>query len=256
MIKIVKDYIPKDSKKYTNIAMKPIYLTVHSTGNPKSTAKNERAWLTNPSNTSTTGYHYVVDDKEVIEVAPPNMVMWHAGDGKGNGNMKSIGIEICESGNRQKSLDNAVELIVYLMKVHNIGIDKVVRHYDWSKKNCPWIMNADKKWTLWKQFHARLKNEYVTNDKIKFKINGKNIELDGFLKDGQTYVEVRALIETAGFKVGWDNVAKQVTVDGQIIKFDSTLQNGKTYAVARPLLQQLGCKVGWENTTKTVIVTN
>lgn len=259
-MKIIKNHVPTTSKKYTKIAMKPQYITVHSTANPNSTAKNERAWLTNPSNTSTTGYHYAVDDKEVIEVAPTNMVMWHAGDGRGNGNMKSIGIEICESGNREKTLSNAIELIVHLMNTHNIAIDKVVRHYDWSKKNCPRILNTDKKWTLWKQFHNRVMKAYSSTpqihnqNKTKFNLNGKVFTIDGFVKDGKTHVITRELLEALGFKVGWDNNKKAVTVDGKAIDFEKIVIDGKTYAVARPLLEKLGCKVGWDAPSKTVTV--
>ena len=67
MIKIIKDHVPISSKKRTQIAMKPICITVHSTANPTSAAKNERGWLTNPSNTSNTGFHYAVDDTEAVE---------------------------------------------------------------------------------------------------------------------------------------------------------------------------------------------
>lgn len=227
MIKITKNHIPETSKKYTKITMKPEYITVHSTGNPTSTAKNERAYLTNPNNTSETGYHYVVDEHEVIEVAPPTMVMWHAGDGRGNGNMKSIGIEVCESGNREKALANAIDLIVHLMGTHNIAIDKVVRHYDWSKKQCPRIMNTDGKWTLWNQFYNRVtkansptpqvhtkkeENKNMKAEKTKFNLNGNKVELDGFIIDGKTYVIARPLLEGLGMRVGFDAQSKTVTV--------------------------------------------
>lgn len=89
---MIVDHVPKSSKKRTQIKMKPTYITVHSTGNAKSTAKNERAYLTNPINTSSTGYHYVVDEKDTIEVAPPTEVMYHAGTRDGNYN--SIGIDV------------------------------------------------------------------------------------------------------------------------------------------------------------------
>jgi len=47
--------------------MTPEYITIHSTGNPTSTARNERAWLTNPNNNVTASWHIVVDEKEAIE---------------------------------------------------------------------------------------------------------------------------------------------------------------------------------------------
>lgn len=79
------------------------YLTIHSTGNENSVAKGERAWLTNTANTRTASFHLVVDENNAIECLPFNEMAWHAGDGaNGTGNSKSIGLEICESGDRKK----------------------------------------------------------------------------------------------------------------------------------------------------------
>lgn len=150
---IIVNHVPTTSIKRTEIKMTPQYITIHSTGNPSSTAQNERNYLTNPSNKSETGYHYVVDHTQIIECIPPCEVAWHAGDGRGNGNMKSIGIEICESGNREKTLENAIDLVRYLKTKHKI--DKVVRHFDWSGKICPSIMYDGGKWTEWQAFYSR-----------------------------------------------------------------------------------------------------
>lgn len=132
--------------------MIPEYITIHSTGNLFSTAQNERNWLTdNPNNDRTASYHIVVDEKEAIEVLPLNEVSWNAGDGNGQGNMASIAIEICESGNRQKTLDNAVKLVAKMLKERKWGVDKLRRHYDWSGKICPRIMQPNN-WAGWSEF--------------------------------------------------------------------------------------------------------
>ncbi|WP_260399917.1 N-acetylmuramoyl-L-alanine amidase family protein, partial [Peribacillus simplex] len=91
-------------------AMSPTTITIHNTANEKSSAANERAWLTNQSNKVQASYHIVVDEREAIECIPLNENAWHAGDGSGSasGNRTSIGIEICESGNYAKTIDNAV----------------------------------------------------------------------------------------------------------------------------------------------------
>lgn len=204
MIDIKKNHVPTTSKKRTGITMKPLYITVHSTANLKSTAKNERAWLTNPSNTSETGYHYVVDDIEVIECIPPNQVAWHAGDGRGRGNMASIGIEICESGNREKTLQNAVKLTQHLMKEHKTS--KVVRHYDWSKKNCPRILNSDGKWTLWNEFYNKIvKEEEYNEEKVRINLNGNVKEVDAINKDGNNYVKLQDLRDDK-IEIGYDKI--------------------------------------------------
>ena len=154
------DHIPKNTpnNRRPGFVMTPKYLTIHSTGNPSSTAKNERAWLTNPTNDRTASYHIVVDEKEAIEVLPLNEVAWHAGDGNGQGNRASIGIEICESGNRAKTLQNAVKLVTKMLKERNWGVEKLRRHFDWSGKICPRILQPNN-WAGWNKFKQDVQKE-------------------------------------------------------------------------------------------------
>lgn len=118
--------------------MKPEYITVHNTAND-ATARNEISYMTN--NNYETSFHFAVDDKEVVQGLPLDRNGWHAGDGNGTGNRKSIGIEICYSksgGDRFiKAEERAAELIAYILKKYNWGIDRVKKHQDWSNKYCP-----------------------------------------------------------------------------------------------------------------------
>lgn len=147
----IRNHIPRNTpkKRRPGIKMTPTTITIHSTGNPSSTAKNERNWLTNPSNTRQASWHICVDEKEVIEAIPLNEIAYHAGSASGNST--SIGIEICESGDRQKTLNNAIKLTAKLLKERNWGIDKLKRHYDWSKKICPRILHSNN-WQGWNDF--------------------------------------------------------------------------------------------------------
>lgn len=135
-------YIPYNrTKQRPKIDMwNPEYITIHSTGNPDSTAQNEADYVCYNSDRQAS-FHYVCDDKQIICVLPPDEVAWHAGDGRnGTGNTKSIAIEICESGDRKKAVMNTVKLTKFLMDEHNIPIDHVVQHNKWSGKNCPRIL--------------------------------------------------------------------------------------------------------------------
>lgn len=154
-MKIKVDHIPYSTpnKRRQGLKQTPKHITIHSTGNPSSVATGERGWLTNPSNNRQASWHYVVDSSGVvIEAIPPNEVAWHSGDGNGQGNRASISIEICESGDRAKAYKYAIELTAYLMKKHNITSLK--RHYDWSRKNCPRIMNNNGDWSKWYWFKS------------------------------------------------------------------------------------------------------
>jgi len=158
-MKYIIDHIPKTSKKRPGYKLVPEYLTIHSTGNPKSTARNERDYLTNPQNTSATGWHICIDEAMAIEAIPLNEVAWHAGDGDGKGNRASIGIELAESGNRKQMLVNAATLIAKMLHERGWGVDRLKRHYDWIGKLCPNIFYDKGTWKGWADFKALVANE-------------------------------------------------------------------------------------------------
>jgi len=157
------NHIPRSKKHRPGIKMTPTTLTIHSTANPNSTAKNERNWLVNPSNTRYASYHLVVDQNHAIECLPFDEVAWHAGDGSGarSGNKTSIGLEICESGNRETTLKNAAKLAAKILYKRGWGINNLRMHYDWSGKNCPRILRSpifrDKSYQTWEWFRNEVK---------------------------------------------------------------------------------------------------
>src|SRR5690606_665203 len=160
-MKYIVDHIPK-GKLRPGTKMAPTTITIHSTGNPKSTARNERGWLTNPTNDRIASWHICVDEKEAVEAIPLNEVAYHAGTKDGNNS--SIGIEICESGDRKKTLANAAQLVAKMLHERGWGVDRLRRHYDWNKKVCPRIFYDGGKWTGWQQFKQAVQSEL---DKLK-----------------------------------------------------------------------------------------
>ena len=161
MITITNNYIKNNHRVRPGGSYNKVEICIHSTGNPKSTAKNERAWLDNPSNKRQASWHLCIDEKDCICAIPLKEEAWHCGNN--NGNKYSIGIEICESGNRQKTLERAAELVVQLMKEYNIPLSKVKRHYDYSSKSCPAILMANN-WQGWKDFIKLIQNKMTIND--------------------------------------------------------------------------------------------
>lgn len=136
------DHIPKTTahNRRPGTKLTPVYLTIHSTANDKSAASGERAWLTNPSNNRAASFHVVVDENEAVECIPLTEIAWHAGDGNGNGNMKSLSMEICESGDRARTLKNAVKLAAKLLRDQGLAAAALRKHNDWSGKICPRIL--------------------------------------------------------------------------------------------------------------------
>ena len=118
--------------------MDPEYITVHNTYNDAS-AMSEISYML--GNNNKTSFHAAVDDYRVVTGIPFNRNAWHAGDGRGKGNMKSIGIEICYSlsgGERFEQAERlAAEYIAMLLREYGWGLDRVRKHQDWSGKYCP-----------------------------------------------------------------------------------------------------------------------
>ncbi|MGN7895432.1 peptidoglycan recognition protein family protein [Bacillus sp. 22475] len=118
--------------------MTPEFITVHNTYNDAS-AENEISYMI--GNNNSVSFHVAVDDKEAVQGIPFDRNAWHAGDGNGNGNRKSIGVEICYSlsgGDKYyQAEDNAAIVIAQLMKRFNIPISNVRTHKSWSGKHCP-----------------------------------------------------------------------------------------------------------------------
>jgi N-acetylmuramoyl-L-alanine amidase CwlA len=139
-MKIIQNLVPES--KYSikcPYSMKPTRIVVHNTANDAS-AKNEIAYMIR--NNYETSFHYAVDDKEIVQGLPENRNGWHASDGgKGKGNREGIAIEICysKSGGDKfiKAEQNAVELIVDILKRYGWGVDKVTKHQDYTNKYCP-----------------------------------------------------------------------------------------------------------------------
>ncbi|WP_234449319.1 peptidoglycan recognition protein family protein, partial [Staphylococcus haemolyticus] len=132
-------------------------------------------------NDNQVSFHIAVDDKEAVQGIPLERNAWHAGDGNGNGNRKSIGVEICYSlsgGDRYyKAEDNAAIVVAQLMKQYNIPISKVRTHQSWSGKYCPHRMLAEGRWN---SFIERVQNAYNgggNNMKWTMKSGGLGVSL-------------------------------------------------------------------------------
>ncbi|RKD25206.1 N-acetylmuramoyl-L-alanine amidase [Caminicella sporogenes DSM 14501] len=87
------------------------------------------------------------------------------GDGEGKysiTNHNSIGIEVCvnEDGDYDKAVENTVDLVKYLMEKHDVPLDRVVRHYDVSRKICPRSM-SENNWGKWLEFKRKLREKAV-----------------------------------------------------------------------------------------------
>lgn len=132
------------------------YLVIHDTGNDSKGADTMAHYRYFNGGNRNASAHYFVDDKQVVQLVGDSLSAWHVGDGKGRygiTNANSLGIEMCinSDGNYAKMYYHTVELAKNIMQKFNIPIERVVRHYDASRKSCPNHMRKSG-WQAWTQF--------------------------------------------------------------------------------------------------------
>lgn len=133
------------------------YLIIHYTAGSTSAAGSAKAMKRYWEKARNASADFGVDDGGAVQFNPDpsNYYCWAVSGGNGIYNSNSISIEICSNLKKgtdvkhpnhegwyftEASLDNAVKLAKILMKKYNIPIERVVRHYDVTKKLCPGIV--------------------------------------------------------------------------------------------------------------------
>lgn len=151
------------------------YITVHDTGNPNKGADAEAHFKLHDRADRGASAHYFVDDKQILRIIKDEYKSWHCGDGHGEygiTNENSIGIEMCinSDGDFTKTYKNTIDLVKHLMNKYNISIDKVVSHYDASRKSCPnsWSENNWEKWNKFKN-DLQVKKDYTPSITLLYK---------------------------------------------------------------------------------------
>ena len=139
-VPVYTDLVSKNSDGRPGTKRLIKYIVLHETGNFDNGANSRlhAVFLTENSDIDTS-WHYTVDDKEIYHHIPDNEIAWHAGDGKGPGNMNGIGIELCvnRDGNFEKTFENATKLVAYLLKEYDLTVDDIKTHGDFVDKECP-----------------------------------------------------------------------------------------------------------------------
>lgn len=151
------------------------YIIIHYTGNNTDSAKNNAIYF-NGGNRNASA-HYFVDDASIYQVVKDNKGAWHIGNSKTAPNNKnSLGIEMCCKNGvvTEKTEENTLQLVKYLMKKYNVPIANVRTHAEVTNygKTCPnWSANS---WQRWKNFKNKLVSSSTTTsikvgDKVKVK---------------------------------------------------------------------------------------
>jgi len=135
------------------------YICIHDIG-ASSTAKNNRDYFNGGDRGASADFF--VDSTNIIQcIDYVKNYGWAIGDGHGAygiTNNNSISIEMCLEANLRPSsatVTNTINLTQQLMHDLNIPLERVVRHYDASRKSCPHSF-SDNNWALWNDFKKQL----------------------------------------------------------------------------------------------------
>ena len=161
MLNIIQDFIPKGRLNRPGRINPMKFITIHNTGNAGrgANAKAHANYIKSDAAAERpASWHYTVDEFGAYQHLPDNEDAFHAGDGGGNGNRQSIGIEICmnSDGDLLKATDNAALLTADLCKKYGIPIQNIRQHFNWSGKNCPQMIRARKPYD-WDTFIDKVK---------------------------------------------------------------------------------------------------
>jgi len=113
---------------------------------------------------------------------------------------------------------------------------------------------------------------------ITVRVNGKNVAFDQtpIIEDGRTLVPLRAIFESLGADVNWNNETRTVTASKGSIKISlqigssqmdvngtaktldvpAKIIGGRTLVPVRAISEAFECAVNWDGKTKTVIINN
>jgi len=192
------------------------FITIHETGNTSrgAGARNHANYLKGDAAAGLpVSWHYTTDDREIYQHLPENEDAFHAGDGGGNGNRQSIGIEICvnSDGDFQKAIDRTVELVAEICRRRSIPIENIRQHNSWSGKNCPQNIRAGRPHT-WEVFIDKVRANLTPAPTqpaepartVTLDILGKVQDVRGFIENGETFVRLTEYSAALGFAATWD----------------------------------------------------
>lgn len=171
--------VPEGKKNRSGTPIVPQFITIHNTDNKNKGADaqahgkfvTETGYYVINGKRSYVSWHYTVDDKRVVKHLPVNEKALHAGSAEGN--MNSIGIEICMNRgiNQDVAFLRAARLcaaLLFDLAALNKDVNHVVPHKHWSGKNCP-VLLLDNGTTIgvkWNKFLKLIQRELNTIDVV------------------------------------------------------------------------------------------
>lgn len=198
------------------------YITIHDTGNTSGTA-TAQGHVNFLASLPGVSWHYTVDEKEIVQHLPDAKRGSHAGNSTGNN--ESIGIEMAVNfrADHYRTWQRSARLVAELLVKHNLGLNKVRQHNDWSGKDCPrTLRNAG----LYPMFTELIRFEYerlTTYSEYEFEFISHNTEI---VSNEGRVINRPLLTTTVSYTV---NVTKPGTDYSESITLYSTIPGRLAY---------------------------
>ncbi len=253
------------------------FIVIHYTGNNGDRAISNCNFFKKPNRNASA--HYFVDEDEIWQSVLDEDIAWHCGTKNTYyhnkcRNSNSIGVELCSekdiNGNfyfNEKTLNNAINFIKFLMQKYNIPIQNILRHYDITHKICPApFVNNEKAW-------INFRNNLVEGDekymyiKSNYEYNGKIESFNVINYEGSNYIRVRDLAEFLNKNIVYDNNTKitklndtynkvkiEVKEKNEECDIKAINSHGNNYVPIRELCEKIGYNVLYEEKTKKIIL--
>lgn len=206
------------------VSFTPTSITIHETDLPDTIATQFYLSVKNGQTDTSrkqASFQFCVDATTIRQLVNAFRTCWHAGCKEGNAT--SIGIEICQYSNNKELQKQAYEnaaALVKILKEEITTVKKVVRHYDWTRKQCPSYLITKKYQELtWGWFTSLLEEskKYVQLDKgtynKKYKVISNTLNVrdkrpteDGTLGQVDWVLKQGDIVEIGYVFDGWGSI--------------------------------------------------
>ena len=190
---ITEDFLTVNRYSRPGLALSssPQYIVIHYTANPGTTGWDNRNYFENLKDTQTTfaSAQFVIGlDGQIIQCVPCNEMAYCSN----SYNEYCISIEMChpdETGNfNDETYNSCVYLVAHLMNYYHLDMDRLIRHYDVTGKNCPkYFVEHSDRWDVFKGYVEEYREKFAEEDQILFET--KLEEMESFSGDDESSKE-------------------------------------------------------------------
>ena len=207
------------------------YIVMHYTATHGATAYNEVMYFAKNPAAVNSSADFFIDDADIYQYNTmiDTRYSWAVGDGSsgtyggvcGNPNQISVEMSCRQSGGKWYISDatykNAVLLVSYLMEKYGVPAERVIRHYDVSRKLCPnaygWLAATGSE-AVWQRFKREIVSKNAEGTDIIYRVRLSADNAKSQIGAFRNLASAKALAEKRGYSV-FDTSGKLVYASGK-----------------------------------------